>query len=127
METKHPYYFVSRQGLKELLAAEGAAAKVIAVFPRVIAPLRAALCASNGEVYTAGLDALVQLSNTVGMALNPHLKLLIGQLAKNVQKPAYSERITDVLNVLETNGGSDVFKLIKAKVPTYTTACLGMK
>ena len=58
--------------------------------------------------------------------MNPHLKMLIGQLAKNATKAQFREQITDVLNVLETNGGDECYKIIKSKIPTYCTVRIGM-
>jgi hypothetical protein len=52
--------------------------------------------------------------------------MLIGQLAKNATKAQFREQITDVLNVLETNGGDECYKIIKSKIPTYCTVRIGM-
>ena len=88
VETKHPYYFVARQGFERLLAADPGGAQVGPLVSRLVGPLRAALESGNPEVFQAGLSGLVQLSNTVGPVLNTHLKMLIGQLGKKVRAGA---------------------------------------
>ena len=125
VETRHPYHFVARKGLKELLNADGAGAKTTPIVQKLIAPIRATLISRDPDVYQGGIAALVDLSNAVGEALNPHIKLLLGQLAKNAMKPSFRDQVTDVLNVLETNGGKACYKMIKTKIPTYCTVNIG--
>lgn len=119
VETAHPLYFVARTGFKNLLEAPGAGPKAEVLVQRLIVPLRACLVSSKPEVYEAGLNGLAQLSATIGPALTPHLKMLVGQMAKNMTKAKLRDRITAVFNELETNGGQPVLKLIKSKVPVY--------
>lgn len=125
VETRHPYHFVARQGLKDLLTAAGAGEKTTPLVSKMIAPIRSTLVSSDPEVYQAGIAALCALSNAVGAALNPHVKMLLGQLAKNVSKASFRDQVTDVLNILEENGGNPCYKLIKAKIPTYCTINVG--
>jgi len=125
VETRHPYHFVARKGLKDLLTAHGAGARTVPLVHRLIRPIRATLVSRDADVYQGGITALVDLSHAVGAALNPHIKLLLGQLAKNAMKACFREQVTDVLNVLETNGGKECYKLIKAKIPTYCTVSIG--
>jgi len=57
-ETKHPYNFVARQSIKEMLSANGAYEKVVAILPKLINPLRSALMISNVEIFDETLDIL---------------------------------------------------------------------
>jgi hypothetical protein len=66
------------------------------------------------------------LSHAVGKALTPHLKQLVGQLAKNMAKPKLRDQITETLNVLEANGGTECYTMIKRKIPTYCTTNIGL-
>merc|ERR1712076_175189 len=104
IESKHPFVFVARTGFFELLAATGAAAKVQAALPGIIPHIRAALNAKDIETYQTGLKAVHELSGLVGAELTPHLKLLIGQIAKNVAKKALRDQVQDTLAALEING-----------------------
>eukprot|EP00040_Diaphanoeca_grandis_P015151 m.77108 g.77108 ORF g.77108 m.77108 type:complete len:196 (+) comp24978_c0_seq1:231-818(+) len=119
VETRHPLYFVARGGFKQLLEGPNAKVKAEPVAKQLIMPLRACLLSKQNEVYIAGLAALEQLAATIGPTLTPHLKMLIGQLAKNMMQAKLKERITEVFNTLETHCGEGCYKLIKAKVPVY--------
>ncbi|NXU41309.1 PACRL protein, partial [Drymodes brunneopygia] len=104
-ETKHPYTFVSKEGFKELLLVKDAAEKVIPLLPRLVPVLKAALAHADDEVFGRGLDALVQLSATVGPSLNDHLKLLLTNLLKRLMDKTYREKVTVALQKLEQYGG----------------------
>ena len=85
----------------------------------------AAQASKDAETYRTGLRAITAMSNLVGAALTPHLKLLIGQLAKNANKKGWTEQVADALGTLEGNGGEACYKMIKAKIPTYCSQSLG--
>ncbi|XP_052538790.1 PACRG-like protein isoform X2 [Tympanuchus pallidicinctus] len=104
-ETKHPYTFVSKEGFKELLLAEGATEKAIPLLPRLVPVLKAALAHSDDEVFERGLDALVQLSAVVGPSLNDHLKHLLTNLSRRLMDKKFREKITAALHKLEQYGG----------------------
>ncbi|XP_069487989.1 PACRG-like protein isoform X2 [Ambystoma mexicanum] len=95
-ETKHPYTFVSKEGFKELLLAEGARDKTIPLLPKLIPALKAALAHTEADVFDRGLTALVQVSAVVGPFLNDHLKQLLT---------------------------SETLGLIKSKIPIYCSIC----
>eukprot|EP01137_Pigoraptor_chileana_P037050 Opistho-2@33567 len=122
-ETIHPYCFLARTGYKELMEAPGAAGKVIPLLPKVVASLRTALVSDNKDVFIAALEALAQTSNTVGGELTPHLKVLLPPLSKQLMDKTNRDRVTDVLNSLEGNGGREALAVIKSKVPTYQALC----
>lgn len=119
VEVDHPLPFVAKLGFKELLGASGAIEKVIPLIERLTPPLRNALTSMKDPIYFAGLDAVAQLSATVGPAFNAQLKFLIAQIAKRANAKDYKDQITAVLHILEENGGQECLKLIKSKIPTY--------
>lgn len=145
-ETAHPYTFIARTGFQQLLAYEvscvlcarsaltarppdsprhqRAGAKAKPVLPQVAVGLRMSFADKDAGVFTACLAALRQLSAAVGPALNPHLKALLGQLARKALDPKLRDDVTLTLQQLEENGGPEAFAVIKSKVPTYTTVCL---
>ena len=50
------------------------------VLPKLILPIKNALSSDNDYVFQAGLNALVQLSDTIGVTLNPHLKVFLSSV-----------------------------------------------
>ncbi|XP_041370732.1 PACRG-like protein [Gigantopelta aegis] len=120
-ETVHPYMFVSCTGFKELLESHGAQQKAIPLLPKLVPPVRAALTHPDAGVFERGLNALVQLSDVVGPALNPYLKTLLMSLSKRMMEKTFKEKGTDALHRLEQNGGKEVCVVIKLKVPTYSS------
>lgn len=118
-ETSHPYTFLSEVGFKELLEQPDASVKMSQeIVDKVVPHIKLAL--SNDTRFEAGLNSLEILSNTVHGALNVHLKSIMQQLAKKCNNRKLKERIMDVLQVLEQNGGKDALLAIKSKIPTYT-------
>jgi hypothetical protein len=120
-ETKHPLVFLARQGLRELLAADGAGAKATPLVPGLVRPLRAALVDRSEGVFPAALEALRQLSAAVGPALNPFLDHLVIQVNKKAFDAKLKEDVMTTLQVLDSNGGPDALAIIKSKVPTYVS------
>ncbi|XP_026555536.1 PACRG-like protein isoform X1 [Pseudonaja textilis] len=120
-ETRHPYTFISQEGFKELLSAEGAAQKTLPLLPRLVPVLKSALAHSDDEVFRRGLNALVQLSAVVGFWLNGHLKHLLSSLSKRQMSKKFKEQTTEALQKLEQYGGKESLTIIKAKIPTYSS------
>ncbi|CAI9732785.1 isoform X1 [Octopus vulgaris] len=120
-ETVHPYRFVAKQGFKELLDIPEADQKCIAVLPKLIQPLRAALTHRDDNVFENGLEALRQISATTKDALNIHLKSFLLALAKRRMEKKYRDKVTEVLEDLEQNGGTETLVIIKSKIPTYSS------
>eukprot|EP00035_Acanthoeca_spectabilis_P024819 m.455488 g.455488 ORF g.455488 m.455488 type:complete len:221 (+) comp20881_c0_seq1:107-769(+) len=123
-ETKHPYCFVARCGFQELCEAPDAGVRGAPLASDIVSSLRNCLVSPTPEVYAAGLAALEQFARAVGPPLTPHLKRVIGQIAKNMTKPKLRDRLNDVLNTLEESCGVECLKLIKKAVPVYTSACM---
>ncbi|XP_063729544.1 PACRG-like protein [Symsagittifera roscoffensis] len=118
-ETSHPYTFLSENGFKELLEQPDASARMNQqLVDRIVPHIKLALCSETR--FEAGLNCLEVLSQVVQEGLNVHLKGLMQQLAKKSSKGKIRDRVMDVLQVLEQNGGKDALLAIKEKIPTYT-------
>lgn len=120
-ETVHPYTFVSRNGFQEMLEVDGAYQKVLPILPKITFSIRAALSHKDNAVFEGGLDALVQLSDVVGPELNQHLKTILVPVSKRMMDKKYKDRITEVVQRLEQNGGKDSLVILKSKIPTYSS------
>ncbi|XP_060562488.1 PACRG-like protein [Ruditapes philippinarum] len=118
-ETVHPYTFVARTGFKELLEVPGCANKVIPLLPKLSVAIRGAIGHTDPTVVTGGLDAVAQLSEVVGPALNAHINKLLVPVSKHMTDKRHKEKVVDTLNILENNGGRECLPMIKSKVPTY--------
>lgn len=122
-ETDHPYSFVAFQALKELLSAEGAAVKTPVIAQRLVMPLRGALVSKDMKIFSNGLEALKLLASVAGEALLVHVHILLASLNSKLSDKKFRDQVVSVLNTIERNGGKDACKVIKTKVPTYTS-CL---
>ena len=123
-ETEHPYAFASRACFAELLASQNAGAKAAPLVSRIVPSLRAALLSSNKTVFDGALNAIIQLSTTVGEALNPHIHILVVQMNKRNADKDLAPTILKAMQTLEEYGGPEALPIIKAKVPTYcSVAC----
>ena len=58
-ETDHPYVFVARAGVRDLLTAEGASDRAVMIVAECVRPLRMAFLAREKSVFNAALNALV--------------------------------------------------------------------
>ena len=121
LETEHPYNFVGKQCIRELLAAESAKEKVEPILSKLIGPLKDAIKCDNPEIFGEAMNDLQILSNMVKDKLNKYVHFFLQNLNKKSFNPKYKERVFEVLKTLEENGGPEVFKEIKRKIPTYTS------
>ena len=121
LETEHPYNFVGKQCIRELLAAEGAKEKVEPILNKLSGPLKDAIKCDNPEIFGEAMNDLQILSNMVKDKLNKYVHFFLQNLNKKSFNPKYKERVFEVLKTLEENGGPEVFKEIKRKIPTYTS------
>lgn len=120
-ETVHPYAFVARTGFKELLEVPGCSNKVVPLLPKLAVAIRGALGHSDSSVVSAGLDAVAQLSEVTGPALNPHLSKLLVPVSKHMTEKKHKDKVVETLHILENNGGRECLPMIKSKVPTYSS------
>ena len=121
LETEHPYNFAGKQCIRELLSAKGAEEKVTPILGRLISPLKEALRCDNPEIFCEAMNDLEILSGLVKDKLNKYLHFFLQNINKRSFNPKYKERVFEVLRTLELNGGPDVYKEIKKKIPTYTS------
>jgi len=121
-DTQHPYVFVARTAIKDLLTAQDASRKTIPLVSKLIIPVRQALLRKEADVFDATLEAIGHLSYAVGPHLNAHLNVLLIQVNKKAfTNKVHREKIENLLRILEENGGPEALKLIKIKVPTYVS------
>jgi len=118
-ETEHPYVFVVRAGIPQLLMSEDGGEKAAPLVSRLIPLVRQALRSKDRETFSAGLASLCQLSDAVGDVIDEYVDSLLIQIGKYANDRKFSERITETLQVLETNGAPCILTAIKKKVPTY--------
>ena len=140
-ETEHPYKFLAREGISDLLEFGGN--KILPVVPQLIIPLKNALNTRNTDVVAftcrviqslATCDVEVERGPLVGQALVPYYRQLLPILnlfhSKNKNlgdEIEYGQRkggnlgdlVQQTLNTLERFGGEDAYINIVYLVPTY--------
>lgn len=119
LETEHPYAYASRACFGELLACENAAPKAVPLVARMVPSIRAALISSNKAVFEGAVEAVRQLSEVVGEALNEHIHVFVVQMNKRSSDKDLAPKIMRAMQTFEERGGVHAYKVIKAKVPTY--------
>ena len=65
IEEKHPYNFIAKAVIKEMLESPAAPDKTIPIIQKIVWPLRTALCGKNQQVYENAIDCLGILSEVV--------------------------------------------------------------
>jgi hypothetical protein len=124
-ETEHPYVFLSRAAVTELLAADGAADKVLPMLPKLITPIRAALMQNKKDlgIVEFCLTTLITLSEITGPHMNTYLRNLVPQIHKIsfTKQAGIDQLVTSTFQTFEQNGGKAALNEIKRRVPTYTT------
>ena len=118
-ELDHPFVFLARQSVIELMRADGAGEKIEPLLPQVTRPLRAALSSQDEGMRLAALAALVALSEAVGPALNGSLQQLVPQVHRISFARSLHENAFEALHALAENGGDEAVATIKKKVPTF--------
>ncbi|CAD8103881.1 unnamed protein product [Paramecium primaurelia] len=120
LEDVHPYLAIATTAIQFMLSNEAAQEKIIQVLPKLVLPLRSALSSKSDKVFGSALKTLMALSNVVGSHLNKYLKLFLVPIWQRQNHQVFGEQIRIILTVLENNGGSEVFQVIKQKIPTYS-------
>ncbi len=140
--TEHPYDFMARHGVHEMLkAAQGDPDRIIPIIPDLINPLRNAICTKDLDIMVATLKCMRELvlcNQGVGEHLVPYYKVLLYPLGPYLEirrnlgdAMDYSQGkgadiancVIDTLEVIEKTGGPGAGAHIKALVPTYES-CL---
>lgn len=121
LETEHPYNFIGKQCIRELLGAKGSEEKVLPILGKLIGPLNNAIKSDNPEVFCEAMNDLEILSDLVKDKLNKYVHFFLQNLNKKSFNSKYKERVNEVLRTLEMNGGHDIYVEIKKKIPTYTS------
>ncbi|XP_076051165.1 parkin coregulated gene protein homolog [Oratosquilla oratoria] len=139
-ETRHPYDFFSRAGVRALLAKGGD--RILPVIPQLILPIKSALNTRDPRVLCTTLKVLQELVTSaprVGEALVPYYRQILPTLNlfqhRNVNSGDeidYSQQrqenigdlIQETLEVLERHGGRDAYINIKYMLPTYQSCVM---
>lgn len=121
METVHPYCFVARQCVKEMISAENSKEKILPILPKLLIILRQALANDLEMIFLEAMDIIGRLSKLFKSDLNKYLNLILLQINRRSFKVKYKERVFNLLRDLEVNGGEEAFYIIKNKIPTYNT------
>jgi len=136
-EVENPYAFLAEEGILDMLNHGGS--KVLPVIPQLIIPIKAALNTRDPVVMNRTLKIIKVMvekdeDTLIGQALVPYYRQLLPVLnifctqSKNSgdgivygqrHGSDLAENIMEVLEVLETYGGSDAFINIKYLIPTY--------
>jgi len=122
LETEHPYCFISRECIKQMLMAENAYEKVLPLLPKLLKHCRRALDDNNPVIFLSAMDVVRMLSFLVKDKMNKYLYLVLLPINKRSFRMKYKEKVFDLLRDLEENGGEDAYFMIKNKIPTYMTA-----
>lgn len=139
-ETEHPYEFLARQGIHDMLEHGGN--KILPVVPQLIIPIKNALSTKNQQVMCGTLKVLQHLvlsGEMIGEALVPYYRQILPVLnifkGKNLNCGDgidYSQRkrenlgdlIQETLEVFERHGGDDAYINIKYMIPSYESCML---
>lgn len=84
-------------------------------------PLRGALVSRDLKIFANGLESLKMLAQVAGEALIVHVHILLASLNSKLSDKKFRDSVVSVLNAIECHGGKDACKVIKSKVPTYTS------
>ena len=122
LEVKHPYNFLAKQCVREMLFAKGASEKILQILPKLIDPLKVALNCNREEIFLEAMNIAEQLSELVKENLNQYLHLFLQSINRRSFNLKYKERVFDLLRVFEINGGNDALIEIKSKIPTYMSS-----
>lgn len=104
LESLHPYNFISRAAIKDLLTQPNAAQKTAPLIKDIVNTLRLCLQSANLEVVSNGLYGIRYLSGAVGKRLDEFLHFLISQMSKHMSNKKLRDEVIETLQMLETNG-----------------------
>ncbi len=80
---------------------------------------------SNPKIYEKGIEALQILTELVGENITEHIHLVLAQLSKGLTSKKFKDKVIDTLRILEEQGGPEMLKMIKSKIPTYAPTVSG--
>ena len=121
LETEHPYKFVCRECIREMLLADNAVEKIIPLLQKIFIHLRNALQNDIEYIFLSAMDILGALSSLLKEEINKYLFLVLQPINKRSFKHKYREKVFNLLRDLELNGGKDAYYAIKNKIPSYNS------
>ena len=139
-EEEEPFRFFAEEGSLDLISA-GGEAKVLAVIPEIIIPMKKAFATRDEKVILRSmraLSALAALGGRVGASLVPYYRQLLPVLnsfmgaGKNLgdgidygqRFGSISDKITECLQALELSGGPDALVNLKYVISSYESALI---
>lgn len=87
--------------IKDMILDENSADKLIAILPKLVWPLRAALGYKVEQIAERALETLKMLSDKVGSHLNPSVKSLVTPIVKHMGNKKLKDKIYVTLQTLE--------------------------
>eukprot|EP01060_Flectonema_neradi_P017856 TRINITY_DN246_c5_g2_i2.p1 TRINITY_DN246_c5_g2~~TRINITY_DN246_c5_g2_i2.p1 ORF type:complete len:231 (+),score=30.30 TRINITY_DN246_c5_g2_i2:43-693(+) len=119
-ECAHPSVFLAPAVFESLLQRPGIGERtVVPLLDRIVPPIRESLYEPN--CLAKGIQAVRLVSSAAGPHLNKYLPNILQGVARHLSNKVHRETIESLLISLEENGGPEASKIIKAKIPTYTT------
>ena len=109
------------QALREMLQAEVAPSKVAPIVSKVVMPLRQGLISKDPKIWSNAIEATQLLAVAAGESLVPHLHLMMGSFNSKMANKATREKVVMTLGAIERAGGPEALKVIKQKIPAYTS------
>lgn len=119
-EDKHPFNFISTEGIKELLESLNSCKRATPLLKDIMGIVRESLIMNNDIIFNNALTALKLLSNCVKDNLDPYISSIITQINKK-SNTKFKPIINSLLATLEENGGENISKIIKSKIVTYNS------
>ena len=121
-ESRHPFIFIVRTGLLDLLNAPGAAQKVLDLLPAILGPLRAGLANKDKDLFLGSLKICNRLIALLGPLLMSHLNALLPPIASRVlsSDAEIREHVQYALSECHAHCGQGALKIIRSRVPTFT-------
>ena len=84
-------------------------------------PLRLGLTSKDGKIWNNSIEATQLLAKAARENLVPHLHLLMGSFNAKMANKLTREKVTATLGIIEQNAGPEALKVIKQKIPAYTS------
>jgi len=86
-----------------------------------VLPLRLGLTSKDSKIWNNAIEATQLLASAAQESLVPHLHLMMGSFNSKMANKLTREKVVQTLGIIEQAGGPDALKVIKTKIPAYTS------
>jgi len=86
-----------------------------------VLPLRLGLTSKDSKIWNNAIEATQLLASAAQENLVPHLHLMMGSFNSKMANKLTREKVVQTLGIIEQGGGPDALKVIKTKIPAYTS------